>query len=215
MRSALFTLALTLLTAASAAFLAPTRAAACSCMQQSPEDAAASADAIFEGRVVTVEAPAEGDQSTPVRVTVRVTQQWKGVTTEEVELTTAPNSAMCGYDFELDQVYLIYAYAEDGGLGVSLCSRTQLADQADEDRTHLGPGTTPVDPNAEDPGMPGSEDPESTDGTTEDEGSEGSSVSAGASAQAGCASCAASGPAEGLPALFVPGLLLGLALRRR
>ncbi|MBO6936175.1 MAG: hypothetical protein JJ863_14455 [Deltaproteobacteria bacterium] len=213
MRSALFTLALTLLTVASAAFLAPTRASACSCMQQSPADAAASADAIFEGRVVTVEAPPEGDQSTPVRVTVHVTQQWKGVSTEDVELTTAPNSAMCGYNFELDQVYLIYAYAEDGGLGVSLCSRTQPADQADEDRTHLGPGTTPVDPNAEDPGTPGS-DEGSSDGTTEDDGSEGGTVSAGASAQAGCASCAASGT-EGLPALLVPGLLFGLALRRR
>ena len=215
MRSAPFILALTLLTAASAALFTPARAAACSCMQQSPEDAAAAADAIFEGRVVTLEAPAEGDQSTPVRVTVAVTQQWKGVDGEEVELTTAANSAMCGYNFELDQVYLIYAYEEDGALAVSLCSRTQPADQADEDRTHLGPGTTPVDPTVEDPGMPGSADDDGEADGTQDEDSEGSTVSAGASAQAGCASCRASGPSEGLPALLVPGLLLGLALRRR
>ncbi|NIR58218.1 MAG: hypothetical protein GWO02_01190, partial [Gammaproteobacteria bacterium] len=74
-----------------------------------PADAEASADAIFEGRVVALEPPAEGDQQSPVRVTVRVSQQWKGIESEEVALTTAANSAMCGYNFELDRVYLIYA----------------------------------------------------------------------------------------------------------
>jgi hypothetical protein len=214
MRHALFTLLFTASAAASMVLLAPSQAAACSCMQQSPEDAEASADAIFEGRVVTLQPPAEGDQQSPVQVTVRVTQQWKGVDAEEVELTTAANSAMCGYHFELDQVYLIYATEnEDGGLMVSLCSRTQLADQADEDREHLGPGTTPVDPTVEDPGMPGTEE-ENGESTEEGESESGTTVSAGASAQAGCASCAASGPAEGLPALLVPGLLL-FVLRRR
>ena len=212
MRSAPFTLALTLLTLASSSLLGPARARACSCLEESPADAALAADAIFEGRVVAVESPAEGAQGSPVRVTVRVTQQWKGVSTEEVELTTAPRSAMCGYAFELDQLYLIYAHAEGDRLRVSLCSRTKPADQADEDRTHLGPGTTPVDPNAGDPGMPGSEEP--AEGATEDEGSAGVGVSAGASARAGCASCAA-GPTEGLPGLLLPGLLLGLAFRRR
>ncbi len=184
-------------------FAAPRVAEACSCMMQSPEDAATGADAIFEGRVTGIESAS--DQSSPVRVRIHVTQQWKGLESqEEVEVTTAANSAMCGYTFEAEQVYLVYAARdEEGALTVSLCSRTRLADQADEDRQHLGPGTTPVDPAVVDPGTPEPADPQPTTTTH----------SANASAQAGCASCHVAASTEA--GWILPALLLLPWVRRR
>jgi MYXO-CTERM domain-containing protein len=204
MRTALVALALTL---TAFALARPTPASACSCMQQTPEQAAEQADAIFEGRVLTVDAPDPPEQTEPVHVTIRVAQQWKGIESEEVEVTTAANSAMCGYNFEVDEVYLVYASrGEDGQLQVSLCSRTQLADQATEDRAHLGPATTPVDPTVEDPGMPGSEEEPTTEGGSV-EGEEPQAAEGG-----GCGSCAASGPSG---ATALPFLLALFGLRRR
>ena len=197
---------LTLTVLATVSLLAAPRVAeACSCMRQSPREAAETADAIFEGRVESVEA-APGDQTAPVHVRIHVTQQWKGVESEEVELTTAANSAMCGYSFEDGQVYLVYATREgSGGLTVSLCSRTALADGADEDRGELGPGTTPVDPTITDPGAPDLPSAPATEETR--------SPTSRSSSRAGCASCRVTGAPDA--GWVLPALLMVPWLRRR
>ncbi len=143
-------------------------ARACSCMQPpDPATAAQEVAAVFEGRVTAIE-PSGGIRL----VTIRVTQKWKGVDSEEVTVRTAANSAACGYNFELDQVYMVYADREDG-LSTTLCHRTRLADQAEDDRAALGAGVVPVDPEAEPPPR---EEPQSAS-------------SASATARAGCQSC--------------------------
>ena len=217
---------LTLVFAACLAALAPTSVAeACSCMRQSPEEAAAAADAIFEARILEVNPPPAGDQSSPIRVRVRVSTQWKGIESEELVLHTAPNSARCGYNFEQDQVYLIYAQLDEetGTPLVSLCSRTQLADQADEDRAHLGPGTTPVDPTVEDPGAPELDDDvddaveaaQPPETATPAESDPGASTNGHASS-GGCASCRVGASRGGaLPLLLGLGLFFGLGRSRR
>ena len=121
---------------------APTQARACSCMESSFERARSESSAIFEGRVVGMDVE---DGTTLVHF--RVTQAWRGVEHETVDVRTATSSAACGYAFETNVVYLVYAQVGEDGLGTGLCSRTSTMDgeTAQSDRQALGSGTIPVD----------------------------------------------------------------------
>ena len=123
--------------------LPASRAEACSCAELGVEEAIAGAHAIFEGVVDS----SEVDDAADVRVVrFAVTQAWRGVSTERVEVHTHASEAACGYSFEVGRAYLVYASrASDDGLRVSLCSRTRLMDEAGEDRRVLGSGVVPVD----------------------------------------------------------------------
>lgn len=116
------------------------RARACSCMAVSFEDQLERASVVFEGRV-------EADRVEGMRriVRFRVTQAWRGVSSEVVEVHTARDSAACGFNFVFGEHYLVYATGSTGAPEVSLCSRTARMDDADEDRRRLGSGTVPVD----------------------------------------------------------------------
>lgn len=180
--------------------LAPAPARACSCMEIGPEEAVEQSDAIFEGRVVGV-SPAQGEIGPgDNEVVLRVVRAWKGVPQDEEQVTvrTASNSAACGYNFEPDRSYLVYASeSSDGSLRVSLCSRTQLIEQADEDLQVLGTGVTPVD---------ATEPPEAPPAGGEVE-----------TKSNGCASCTvdrARAVPTGLLALAIAGLLAGRRRRR-
>lgn len=168
----------------------PAPAEACSCMASTFEDARANAAAIFEGRVDAVEPDAAGG----LRVRFHVTQAWRGVEHESVEITTAADSAACGFPFEVGQHYLVYAGQAEASLAVSLCSRTARMDDASEDRQLLGSGVIPVDVE-DDADEPTPREPPAT--------------------RAGCASCTVA--ASEAPLLAIVGTLLSLALvgRRR
>lgn len=159
-------------------------------MQTSFEDARANATAIFEGRVESV-AP-EGEME--VRVRFHVTQAWRGVEHESVEIVTANNSAACGFPFEVGQHYLVYAGQDEADLGVSLCSRTARMDDANEDRQLLGSGTIPVDVQ-DDADEPTPREPPAT--------------------RAGCASCSVASSEPPALAIFAALGTLFLAGRRR
>ena len=117
------------------------RAAACSCAEQPFEMAHASAAAIFEGRVTSIET-VDGTS----RVRLDVVQTWRAAEHEHVEVVTAPNEAACGYTFEIGRSYLVYASSAEGdAYRVSLCSRTRRMEDADDDRSLLGSGVVPVD----------------------------------------------------------------------
>src|SRR5690242_12813550 len=85
------------LASAAAALLVPGRAAACSCMAPPPpgesRDAAA---AVFEGRVLSITPGADPTHPTVVRLAV--VRTWKAAATEEITVTTAADSAMCGFN---------------------------------------------------------------------------------------------------------------------
>lgn len=121
---------------------APAHARACSCMETSFERARSESSAIFEGRVVGTDV-----EDGMIVVHFRVTQAWRGVEHEVVDVRTASNSAACGYAFETNVVYLVYAQAGEAGLQTGLCSRTSAMDgeTAQGDRLALGSGTIPVD----------------------------------------------------------------------
>ena len=113
-------------------------AAACSCMEPGPPaQELENADAVFSGKVVKVEPFTEGFQK--LRVTFELDRVWKGLAEgDRVTLTTAADSATCGYPFEKGKSYLVYAYGEEGELTGTLCSRTALLKEAKEDLEALG-----------------------------------------------------------------------------
>lgn len=105
----------------------------CSCMQ--PESASVERDrntAVFAGKVSSLTPTATG-----YAVDFTVSDQWKGDLGETVQITTGPHSAACGYNFEIGQAYLVYAYGDETDLSVSLCSRTTTLDNAAADIAEL------------------------------------------------------------------------------
>lgn len=117
---------------------------ACSCAAPpSALEALAQASAVFTGRVVGIDTPAGYE---PLRVDFEVETVWKGPVEAQVEIRTARDSAACGFAFEKNASYLVYAYEADGDLHTNLCSRSAPLGQAGEDMAALGPGTAPVPP---------------------------------------------------------------------
>ncbi|MEM7137644.1 MAG: hypothetical protein AAF500_13745 [Myxococcota bacterium] len=114
------------------------RAHACSCMRQSPEEAIAAAEALFEATVTAVSDNTKTDFRGRA-VTLAVSRVWKGVEGSQVTAITASNSAACGYPFEVGESYLVYGYrSRAGDLHVSLCSHTKRIDDAKADLKLLG-----------------------------------------------------------------------------
>lgn len=118
------------------------------------------ADAVFAGVVETIEDPS-GDrlrrmsetqrQAAPRaapselgpdfgrRVTLRVLQWWKGEQlSERVQVWTAYGGGDCGYPFETDQSYLVFAHRWRDLLTVGICSKTGPLVCAERDMEWLG-----------------------------------------------------------------------------
>jgi hypothetical protein len=173
-------------------------AAACKCKFPTVEEGKEGAVAVFEGRVTKVEdaAKVEGGPPPGKRITFALVRTWKALEDQEViSAHTSESSASCGYAFELDSSYLVYAGGEPGALTVSACSRTRKMSEATEDLAGLGAGITPikVEPVAD----AGAKPPPKTK----------------------TAGCATSGSASAKTAssmlLFMGAPALGLAVRRR
>ncbi|WP_157068529.1 MYXO-CTERM sorting domain-containing protein [Sandaracinus amylolyticus] len=103
------------------------------------EQLAAEADAIFEGRVASIEPAGEMH----VRVRLDVVQTWREANAEHVEVRTASQSAACGVHFEVGRSYLVLAERADGEWTASLCGGTRAMEDADDERLSLGSGVIP------------------------------------------------------------------------
>jgi hypothetical protein len=84
---------------------------ACSCWPPPPPaEAFAEADAVFMGKVVSFEFIENGNlrlaKISPVKI-------WKDGRSAVNEIYTGANSAVCGYDFQVGETYVIYAYKEE------------------------------------------------------------------------------------------------------
>ncbi|MET0386665.1 MAG: hypothetical protein ABW321_11930 [Polyangiales bacterium] len=121
-------------------------AQACKCAgEPSIADAKAAAAAIFEGRVALITHVGAHDSV----VELDVVRAWKDADVERIRVRTHNESAACGFPFERDQVYLVYAQASEAEanlpeLAVSHCSRTRLVTEAKVDIAELGMGVVPV-----------------------------------------------------------------------
>lgn len=98
-----------------------------------------------------------GSSADPVAVLFDVEQTWKNVNEEKVTVTTATNSASCGYEFEVGKEYLVYGYIQDGAIETTICSRTASLADATEDLSILGVGEIPSQTRSE-------EEPSNMDG---------------------------------------------------
>jgi len=111
---------------------------ACKCIAPPPPLAAlGSADGVFSGQVIRRADPLAGQKGvsslSPVDYTFRVEDVWKGDIGDTVVVRTARSSASCGYPFEIDDVYLVYATRDPSGWRTDLCTRTTGMEWADDD----------------------------------------------------------------------------------
>jgi hypothetical protein len=126
--------------------LFPSMVSACSCiMPVPPLEALAQSDAVFVGTVTGI--TLVGDYRKNVEFEALVV--WKGDVGKGVSVSTARDSAACGFGFEAGKTYVVYAHddAEGEGMTVNSCSRTHEVSgeyAQDEDVIALGAGTAPV-----------------------------------------------------------------------
>jgi hypothetical protein len=130
-------------------FLFSIKGYACSCVPPgTPEQELKEADVVFSGEVIKIEEGKLGwlsaNSSSPVSVTLEVKEAWKGVEENRVVIKTEQHSASCGYEFEKDKEYIVYAEKQGNDWHVSLCSRTNILAEAGEDLKVLGEGNPPT-----------------------------------------------------------------------
>ena len=124
---------------------------ACSCAASgTPQEELAAFEAVFAGRVRSVEHTFDPDASSVspwdhTKVGFTVNRVWKGDVTRSIEIATPPTGGSCGYPFEEGKQFIVYAYgsATEGGFTASLCSRTAPLSEAQEDIAALGRGQAP------------------------------------------------------------------------
>ena len=120
-------------------------AAGCSCAPVDVSTMLKQADAVFAGRVIGLELvprlnadPTVSHATEDLQVKVAVSSCWKGIVRVETTLYTMFTCCLCGFHFEIGEMYLIYAESVDGELRTSICSRTRLLSDASDDLVVLG-----------------------------------------------------------------------------
>ena len=107
----------------------------CSCMEPSPpEEAYEDTDLVFSGEVTNIVVDGSGYYH---QVTFQTIDVWKGENLEEIMVLTETYSDMCGYSFEINNEYVVYAYINTSGNYTNNCTRTNLLEFASEDLEYL------------------------------------------------------------------------------
>ncbi|MBX7172398.1 MAG: hypothetical protein K1X72_15635, partial [Pyrinomonadaceae bacterium] len=123
-------------------FFLPVSAIACSCFSGGPPcQSFGNTDAVFSGKVESVSEFTMTDKNNPrfqfVRKSIKftVTESFRGVKENSVEIITGRGGGDCGYPFETGKEYLVYANEnkETGKLGTGICTRTRPIEKAEED----------------------------------------------------------------------------------
>jgi protocatechuate 3,4-dioxygenase beta subunit len=115
------------------------QALGCSCAGDPPPcQAFWETDAIFAGTVVKsgkIDVEEAGFKHDMRLVHLTVDQPIRGMQSAEVDVITGWGGGDCGYDFEIGKRYLVYAFRDekDHSLETSICTRTRLVSEADED----------------------------------------------------------------------------------
>lgn len=122
----------------------PARSDACSCID--PGSVSAGFDAsgsVLEGKVLSVQ-----HQPAAHRITTRleVLQRWKGAPGKTVDVVTADQGSMCGFEFQRGTRYVIFAREATSPLSVSICSLSKASAAAAADIAELNrlAGATPT-----------------------------------------------------------------------
>lgn len=96
----------------------------------------------FSGKVIKIEKAS----TFAVKVTTKRENVWKGDLPEMTTLITGLGSGDCGFSFETERTYLIYAVGnlKENFLATRICSRTNLLALASKDLEALGKGKVSV-----------------------------------------------------------------------
>lgn len=186
-----------------------TSAHACKCATPPPvRDALDAATAVFEGQVGKL-TPLGAD----LIVELNVVRTWKGADSEHVLLRTRKESAACGFAFEPEQSYLIYAGSGPSepnlpNLQVFACGRSKPMSAAEPDLVELGVGVVPVSAR-------GNDLPPGTEPATDAKDSQSPSPPRVRPAAGGCGGCSASAATRGESTWLAAAFVLMLIHRRR
>ncbi|QGQ98948.1 hypothetical protein EHS13_30755 [Paenibacillus psychroresistens] len=128
----------------------PTISYACSCAETGSTQAELQKQtAVFSGKVTAVSKPFKVLNQTDeesVKVAFEVYRVWKGEIGKKVAISTGVYSASCGFTFEKNQEYLVFANGDISNLEASLCSKTQAFLTAGKDIDGLGTAIlSPID----------------------------------------------------------------------
>ena len=107
----------------------------CSCLEPPlPAEAYEEADAVFSGQVTNIVVDESGYYH---EVIFQIIDVWKREDSEEITVLTETYSDACGYNFQINNEYLVYAYTYAGGNYTNICTRTNLLEYASEDLDYL------------------------------------------------------------------------------
>ena len=127
---------------------APAPSYGCSCIVPgTPSEELAKSASVFAAKVVSVKEHEPflkimQSSTDPTTVEFAVSEVWKGPVGRTSSFSTARLGASCGFTFVEGKEYIVYS--RDGAT-VSLCSRTKLISDAEEDLDALGEGNPPHD----------------------------------------------------------------------
>lgn len=112
---------------------------ACSCaVPGTPTETLEASPAVFSGKVININTYTDnlnGIQKN--EVTFDVLKLWKGPSDSVLIVHTMKSGALCGFNFQEDTEYLVYASGEEDSLNVGICKRTKLLSDAQEDIDEL------------------------------------------------------------------------------
>lgn len=131
--------------------VAPSSVHACDCAPPLPvAEEMERSTAVFAGKVIRISDKNKFNNikssADPIVVTISVEKGWKGADQTQIQVQTARSSVSCGFQFHMDEEYLVYARADgDGRLNTNSCDRTKVLSHAQDDVIELGNGTIPTE----------------------------------------------------------------------
>jgi hypothetical protein len=105
------------------AFDRPSQASCCRGVPRG-EDAFKNAKVVFMGKVMSIKVLTKPNEPIPdERVYFAVQKSWKGAPGQKISLTTSTDPAGCGFHFDKNQSYIVFAHDENGlnSLNTDLC----------------------------------------------------------------------------------------------
>jgi hypothetical protein len=124
--------------------LVPRKAFACSCVTPgTAQEELDRSDAVFTGTVTKISKGSLTDYEN-VNVSLTVDRVWKGSVAKTITIQTSADEPTCGFSFEKDLSYLVYATNIANHMQTSICSRTTMLSAAQSDISALGPSSVPT-----------------------------------------------------------------------
>ncbi len=116
----------------------PATTEACSCNSTGPPcQSYWNTEVVFSGRVIEIK-PFESTRGWRQKlVRFAVNQAFRGISETTIEIATGSGGGDCGYDFKLNESYLVYANNLEGKLFAGICTRTQHISKAAEDLEYI------------------------------------------------------------------------------